>query len=129
LPKPFAIEELAARVRALMRRPPEIVDPQLSYKRLRLAPASSQMSCAEQTVSLAPAELQIIICLVRAAGQPVHRSTLEAAAWGTDEAVTPNALDVALHRLRKKLGAIDAGLSLVNVRYLGFALRDINAAS
>lgn len=129
LPKPFAMEELAARVRALMRRPPEIVDPQLSYKGVHLVPASSQMSCADEIVSLAPAELQIMICLVRAAGQPVRRPTLEAAAWGLDEAVTPNALDVALHRLRKKLSAIDADLSLINVRNLGFALRDTDAAS
>jgi DNA-binding response OmpR family regulator len=129
LPKPFAMEELVARVRALMRRPPEIVDPQLVYQGLHVMPAINQMSCAEQTVSLAPAELQIMICLVQAAGQPVRRSTLEVAAWGLDEAVTPNALDVALHRLRKKLGAIDSDVSLVNVRNLGFALRDTDAAS
>lgn len=129
LPKPFAMEELAARVRALMRRPPEIVDPELAYRDLRVMPVTSHMSCAEETVSLAPAELQIIICLVRAAGQPVRRSTLEAAAWGLDEAVTPNALDVALHRLRKKLGAIGSGISLINVRNLGFALRDTDAAA
>lgn len=129
LPKPFALEELAARVRALMRRPPELVDPQLAYLGLHVDPASSQMRCAGETVSLAPAELQIIVCLVRAAGQPVRRSTLEAAAWGVGEAVTPNALDVALHRLRKKLGAIDSGLSLVNLRNFGFALRGSDAAT
>ncbi|HEY0680987.1 MAG TPA: response regulator transcription factor [Steroidobacter sp.] len=129
LAKPFAMEELAARVRALMRRPPEIVDPQLTYQRLHVLPASSQMSCADETITLAPAELQIIICLVRAAGQPVRRTTLEAAAWGLNEAVTPNALDVALHRLRKKLGAINSGVSLVNVRNLGFALKEDDAAS
>ena len=129
LPKPFALEELVARVRALMRRPPELVDLQLAYQGLHVVPASSHMSCAEETVSLAPAELQIIICLVRAAGQPVRRSTLEAAAWGLAEAVTPNALDVALHRLRKKLGAIDSRLSVVNVRNQGFALRDAVAAA
>jgi len=129
LPKPFALEELVARVRALMRRPPELIDLQLAYQGLRVVPASSQMNCAEETVSLAPAELQIIICLVRAAGQPVRRTTLEAAAWGLAEAVTPNALDVALHRLRKKLSAIGSGLSLVNVRNAGFALRQSDAAA
>lgn len=129
LSKPFAIEELAARVRALMRRPPELVDPKLSYRELQIVPASNHMSCADQTVTLAPAELQIIICLVRAAGQPVRRSTLEGAAWGLEEAVTPNALDVALHRLRKKLSAISAGVTIVNVRYLGFALQAADADS
>ena len=129
LSKPFAMEELAARIRALMRRPPEIQDPQLSYQGLQVLPATSQLTCADETVTLAPAELQIIVCLVRAAGQPVRRATLEAAAWGVNEAVTPNALDVALHRLRKKLGAINASVSLINVRNLGFALREDDAAS
>jgi DNA-binding response OmpR family regulator len=129
LPKPFALEELVARIRALMRRPPELMDLQLAYHGLHVEPTGSHMSCAEEIVSLAPAELQIIICLVRAAGQPVRRSTLEAAAWGIGEAVTPNALDVALHRLRKKLSAIDARVSLINVRNYGFALRETDAAS
>lgn len=127
LPKPFALEELIARVRALMRRPPELVDPQLGFQGLLIDPEARQMAYADETVSLTTAELQIMICLVRAAGQVVRRSTLEAAAWGLDEAVTPNALDVALHRLRKKLSAIVLNLSLVNVRNYGFALRANNA--
>ena len=45
------------------------------------------------------------------------------AAWGLTEAVTPNALDVALHRLRKKLLAIDSTLQVINVRGHGYALR------
>jgi DNA-binding response OmpR family regulator len=48
---------------------------------------------------------------------------MERAAWGVDEAVTPNALDVALHRLRKKLPAIGSTLEIVNVRGHGYALR------
>jgi len=77
---------------------------------------------------LAPAELQLIILMVRGAGQVVRRTALEAAAWGVSDAVTPNALDVALHRLRKKLAAIDAPLSLINVRNLGFSLIPSDAA-
>lgn len=127
LPKPFAMEELAARVRALMRRTPELRDLQLVHRGLRVLPEASCMSCAGEQISLASAELQIMICLVRAAGQVVRRSALEAAAWGITEAVTPNALDVALHRLRRKLGAIDAGLSIVNIRNLGFVLRHEDA--
>ncbi|HBK46393.1 MAG TPA: DNA-binding response regulator [Xanthomonadaceae bacterium] len=129
LPKPFALEELSARVRALMRRPADLRDPQLAYHGLQIVPESGCMVCAGEQVSLAPAELQIAICLVRAAGQTVRRSTLESAAWGLAEAVTPNALDVALHRLRKKLLAIDCGLSVVNLRNQGFALRGPGASA
>lgn len=129
LPKPFAIEELAARVRALMRRPAELRDLQLVHHDLQVIAEKSCMRCGDEQISLAPAELQIIISLVRAAGQVVRRAALESAAWGVSEAVTPNALDVALHRLRRKLGAIDSALSVVNVRNLGFALRPADAAA
>lgn len=128
LPKPFALEELSARVRALMRRPPEIRDSRLIHAGLSVDPEQGSMECGEERVSLSTAELQIIICLVRAAGRTVRREALEQAAWGISEAVTPNALDVAIHRLRKKLAAIDSGLFLVNLRNRGFALQVSDAA-
>lgn len=129
LAKPFEMEELAARVRALMRRPAELRELQLVHHDLQVLAEISAMRCGEEQVSLAPAELQIMISLVRAAGQVVRRSALEAAAWGVGDAVTPNALDVALHRLRRKLAAVDSLLSVVNVRNLGFALRLADAAA
>jgi len=49
---------------------------------------------------------------------------LEAAAWGVSEAVTPNALDVALHRLRRKLQAVGSRLQIINIRSHGYALRE-----
>jgi DNA-binding response OmpR family regulator len=112
-----------------MRRPAEYREPQLAYQGLQVLPTLGCMQHREEQVSLAPAELQLIILLVRAAGQIVRRSALEAAAWGVSDAVTPNALDVALHRLRKKLGAIGAPLTIVNVRNLGFSLLHADAAA
>lgn len=128
LPKPFVMEELLARIRALMRRPPGLCDPRLEYHGLRVIPDAGCMARGEESVTLAPAELQLLICLVRAHGQTVRRRTLESAAWGVSEAVTPNALDVALHRLRRKLAAIESGLVLVNQRGQGYALRRGDAA-
>ena len=78
----------------------------------------------EVSVALAPAELQIAIALVQQQGRTVRRAALEAAAWGLSEAVTPNALDVALHRLRKKLSSIGSELRIVNLRNHGYALQD-----
>ncbi|HUD40901.1 MAG TPA: response regulator transcription factor [Dokdonella sp.] len=129
LSKPFALEELAARVRALMRRPLDLRDAALIHRGLQVLPEAGCMRCGEREAALAPAELQIMICLVRAAGQPVRRRTLESAAWGVDEIVTPNALDVAVHRLRRKLATLRAEVSLVNIRNHGFALRDTDAAA
>jgi DNA-binding response OmpR family regulator len=123
LAKPFSMEELAARVRALLRRPAAMQSLSPAHGDIRLAPDQGTMSCGDETVTLPSAELQIMLCLVKAEGRVVRRAALEAAAWGLTEAVTPNALDVALHRLRKKLTAIDSTLQLVNVRGHGYALR------
>jgi len=129
LAKPFALDELAARVRALLRRPSALRSLALVFEGLELVPEQGRMQCGEDSVSLAPAELQIMVCLMRAAGRTVRRSTLEAAAWGIDAAVTPNALDVALHRLRKKIAAVGAPVALVNVRHQGYSLRSDSAAA
>jgi DNA-binding response OmpR family regulator len=127
LPKPFSVEELVARTRALMRRPPLLQTLNPCHAGLEVMPLAGAMCHGEETVSLAPAELQLILCLVKAAGRTVRRSALELAGWGLGEAVTPNALDVALHRLRRKLAAIDAGLEIINVRGHGYALREPHA--
>jgi two-component system response regulator QseB len=127
LPKPFSMEELVARTRALMRRPPVVQTLTPRYAGLEVLPQEGVMRKGEESVSLAPAELQLILCLVKAGGQTVRRSALEMAGWGLGEAVTPNALDVALHRLRRKLLAIDAGLEIVNARGHGYALQVTHA--
>jgi DNA-binding response OmpR family regulator len=86
------------------------------------------MACGTDLVTLAPAELQIMLSLVKARGDTVRRTALEAAAWGLAEAVTPNALDVAVHRLKRKLQAIGSALHIVNARGYGYALREIRSA-
>lgn len=127
LTKPFALEELLARIRALMRRPADLRNVLIEYAGLRVVADAGRMESDGGVVALAPAELQIIICLVHARGQTVRRRVLEQAGWGVGEAVTPNALDVALHRLRRKLAAIGARVALVNRRGQGYALQDPHA--
>lgn len=124
LPKPFAMDEMVARVRALLRRSVEIRALAPRHGDLQLHPQDGSLGCAAERVSLAPAEVQIMMLLIEKGGETVRRSALEAAGWGLAEAVTPNALDVALHRLRRKLQAIGSTLRIVNMRNLGYALRD-----
>ena len=123
LTKPFSMEEFVARVRALMRRPPALQSLTPEFGDIQIRPVEGCMTCGSETVTLAPAELQIIVALIRAGGTTVRRSALEVAAWGLGEAVTPNALDVAMHRLKRKLLAINSGLQIVNARGYGYALR------
>jgi len=129
LPKPFAMEELVARVRALLRRTPSLQPSEVVYGGLRVLPQAGCLCCADEVVTLSPAELQVLVCLMQAKGRTVRRSSLEQAAWGLTDAVTPNALDVAVHRLRRKLAAIGSELVLINTRGHGFALgsRDVAA--
>ncbi|RKE38044.1 winged helix family two component transcriptional regulator [Paraburkholderia sp. BL23I1N1] len=121
--KPFAMSELVARVRTLMRRPVALTELVISFGDITVDPQQRAMRCGAQSVLLAPAELQIVLCLVKAAGATVRHATLEHAAWGLGEAVTPNALEVTLHRLRKKLTAVGATTRLANIRGAGFALQ------
>jgi len=124
LTKPFAMDELVARVRALLRRPVEQHALAPRCGDIQLRPDEGLMNCGEESVTLAPAEMQLMLAFARGNGQVVRRNVLESAAWGLSDAVTPNALDVALHRLRRKLRAIGSRQRIVNVRTLGYALRE-----
>lgn len=124
--KPFAMSELVARVRTLMRRPPTLAELIVSFADITVDPQQRAMRRGAETVTLAQAELQIMLCLVKAAGRTVRHAALEHAAWGLGEAVTPNALEVTVHRLRKKLTALDAATRLANIRGAGFALQAVD---
>jgi DNA-binding response OmpR family regulator len=128
LSKPFAMDELVARVRALLRRPVEHRPLEPSHGDLTLRPDAGIMCSGDDRVTLAPAEMQIMLLLVGNSKDVVRRRALEAAGWGLSEAVTPNALDVALHRIRRKLRVIGSRQRIVNVRGLGYALRDSSGA-
>ncbi|RQV21566.1 DNA-binding response regulator [Burkholderia cenocepacia] len=122
--KPFEMSELVARVRTLMRRPALLTTLVASFADVTVDPPQRAMRCGDRTVLLAPAELQVMLCLIEAGGRTVRHAVLEHAAWGFAEAVTPNALEVTVHRLRKKLTAIGTTTRLTNIRGAGFALRD-----
>ncbi|KPQ26438.1 MULTISPECIES: response regulator transcription factor [unclassified Halomonas] len=128
LPKPFAMDEMVARVKALLRRPVEFHPIDTSHGDLRLHTESGVLFSGNESITLASAELHIMQLLLYKHDEVVRRSALEAAAWGLSEAVTPNALDVALHRLRRKLLAIGSRQRIANVRGMGYALRQADDA-
>ena len=122
LAKPFERDELVARVRALLRRQQAWVASAPQWAGLVVSPEGARLSCGLSSVNLAPSELQLMLALVRAQGQVVRRSALEAGAWGLTDPVTPNALDVAVHRLRRKLEVLGSPVRLVNTKGVGFSL-------
>nr|WP_320166043.1 response regulator transcription factor [uncultured Methylophaga sp.] len=125
LAKPFAMEEMVARVRALLRRPSvEVRSLEPSCGDIILRPGESLINCGDKSEMLAQAEMQILLVLIQKYKEVVRHSALEAAGWGFSESVTPNALDVALHRIRRKLQLIGSKLQVVNIRGIGYALQD-----
>lgn len=122
LAKPYERDELVARVRALLRRQQAWVASAPQWAGLVVDPDGARLSCGRSSVNLAPSELQLMLALVRAEGRVVRRGALEAAAWGLTEPVSPNALDVAVHRLRRKLELLGSPVRLVNTKGVGFAL-------
>ncbi len=122
LAKPFERDELVARVRALLRRQSAWVVSAPQWAGLVLDPIGARLSHGRSSVNLSPSELQLMLALLRAEGQIVRRAALEAAAWGLSEPVTPNALDVAVHRLRKKLDVLGGTVRLMNTKGVGYSL-------
>jgi len=120
---PFLMDELVARVQVLMRRPADPRAMHLEFGDTRLYPAESRLSCIDDSVNLSSSELQIMWCLVRQAGRFVHRSALQAAAWGMSDAPSPDALNLVLDSLRADLRTIGSDLQIVDIHDNGHALR------
>lgn len=124
LVKPFNNGELLARARALLRRAPGSTMPVLEYGRLRFDPAAARASCGEAELSLSPRERAVLELLMRNAGRALAKRKLEAAFSEFGEEKGPNAIELAVSRLRRKLESLDTGCDLVTVRGVGYLLRE-----
>jgi DNA-binding response OmpR family regulator len=125
LVKPFAYEELAARLRALARRSEpgtRRADPVLAAGPIALDERSRRVTVAGKAVDLSPREFSLLECFLRHPGQSLSRDQLLDQAWPFSVAVTPNAVDAYVHYLRTKLGA--AGGWIETVRGVGYRLAD-----
>jgi two-component system response regulator MprA len=123
--KPFAYEELAARLRALARRAEPGArrpDPVLVAGPIALDERSRRVTVAGRTVDLSPREFSLLECFLRHPGQSLTRDQLLDQAWPFSVAVTPNAVDAYVHYLRTKLG--EAGRWIETVRGVGYRLAD-----
>ncbi len=119
LMKPFEQAELAARCRALIRRANLSTSGQLSLGRIRIDINGRQLQLDGTLVELTGREWLVMECLALNAGRVVSKERLQQAIVGWDQALTPNALEVYVSRLRAKLG--DAA-TIRAVRGLGYRL-------
>lgn len=122
LAKPFEIAEMVARVKALMRRNQQWLPDESCFADVKVSAQASTLFVGAASITLSPSELQIILTLIRHGGKVVRRAALESAAWGAFSEITPKALDVAIHRLRGKLGVLHSGVSIINTKGVGYAL-------
>lgn len=105
LVKPFSIEELAARVRALLRRRAGRADPVIEIGELRLNPATREVSVGGNSLALSAHEFALLAALIDRPGAVLSRSQLEDKLYGWGDEVESNTVEVYIHSLRKKLGA------------------------
>ncbi|MDE2182221.1 MAG: response regulator transcription factor [Alphaproteobacteria bacterium] len=122
LVKPFATAELAARCRALLRRPGGILGNVLVAGNLSFDTAGRDARVAEIHLDLPPRELSLLEMLMRRAGQVVARAQLENGLYSLGQEVTPNALEAAISRLRRRLAAAGADVVLHTAHGIGYAL-------
>jgi two-component system OmpR family response regulator len=122
LGKPFAIAELLARLRAVLRRPGELSDETIRLGRLSYDGAHRQASIAGVGLNLPRRELLVLEALLRRSGRTVARAALDEAVYGFDDEIQSNALDTHISRLRRKLIDADAGVEIHTVRGIGYLI-------
>lgn len=104
LVKPFDLDELGARVRALLRRQAGRTQPEISYGDLRLNPATHEAVFRGTDLTLSAREFTLLVALLEKPGAVLSRGRLEERLYGWGEEVESNAIEVHVHNLRKKLG-------------------------
>lgn len=124
LVKPFEVDELLARMRAVLRRHQGTSQPLLRHGPVCLNPATRQVTLNGQPVLLSAKELAVLEALMQRPGAVLSRAQLEDRLYGWGEEIESNAVSVYVHQLRRKLGAEFIG----NQRGLGYFLNPLPSA-
>ncbi|MEK9970519.1 MAG: response regulator transcription factor [Ferrovibrio sp.] len=125
--KPFAMPELLARIKALLRRPSGALGIVLESGNISFDTVGRSLTIAGKPVSLTAREMALLENLLRRAGRVVPKSYLEERIYGFDDEVTPNSLEVLLHRLRKKLEGGHFSGEIHTIRGVGYLLSEANS--
>ncbi|WP_298231419.1 response regulator transcription factor [uncultured Azohydromonas sp.] len=114
--KPYDLDELLARIRALLRRAAGRAEPVYEHRGVSLNPATREASVGGQPVVLSAREWAVLEPLIARPGLVLSRAQLEEKLYGWRDGISSNAVEVYIHGLRKKLGAD----TILNVRGLGY---------
>jgi DNA-binding response OmpR family regulator len=124
LVKPFAFEELVARIEALLRRPGQLLGSSLQLANLMLDTQTRQVFIDEKPQVLSARESAVLELLMRRQGRVVSKKLAEDHIFGLSGDVTSNAVEVYVHRLRKQLAELGAKVQIHTVRGVGYLLSE-----
>jgi DNA-binding response OmpR family regulator len=124
LVKPVALEELVARINALLRRPGNLLGTALRLGNLTLDTAGRQVFIDERAEIFGSRELAILEHLLRRSGRVIPKKFLENSLYGLGEEISSNAVEVYVHRLRKRLADVGANVLVHTVRGVGYMISE-----
>lgn len=125
LVKPFNHVELLARCRALLRRSGPHRSERIEVGRLDFDPASGSVRVGGDIVPVSPRERSLLELLLRHADRVVPKERIEVALSAFGEEISTNAVELAISRLRRRLDAVDPGITIETVRGAGYLLREV----
>ncbi len=124
LVKPFALEELEARLQALLRRPGNLLGLALKLGNLTLDTVARQVFVNDRPIFFSPREIAVLEHLLRRSGRVVAKTLLESSLYGLSQEVGSNAVEVYVHRLRRHLTEISATVQIHTVRGVGYLIAE-----
>lgn len=122
LTKPFASEELLARVRALTRRQSEMIFDTLSFSDISLDTSNYSLSCGQKVVSLGAKEYEIMRLFLSNPTLVISKDAIISKVWGLDSDITENNVEAYMSFLRKKLHFVGSKVTISTKRLLGYYL-------
>jgi two-component system OmpR family response regulator/two-component system response regulator QseB len=124
LAKPFDVDELEARLRALLRRAAGRASPVIRHGDLEVDPAARTVRRGGRAVDMSPREFSVLLVLLQAQGRVLSRQQIEERLYNWESSVESNAVEVHIHHLRRKLGSE----RIVTMRGVGYFMPQEGAA-
>ena len=122
--KPYSSDELLARARALLRRPPNVLNRVLSIGNISLDTAARAVQVDGGALDLTRREIAVLETLMRNRTRPVAKRTLEEAVYSFADEVSPNAIEAAVSRVRRRLDNAGARVTISAARGMGYLLSE-----
>ncbi len=123
LVKPFEMDELIARCRALLRRPGGRSSVALAAGNISVDTVTGEVRIGDEVIDIGRREYDILVLLLRQSGRVVPKARFEEALYGFGEEVTPNAIEAHVSRLRKRLAGATATPAIHTIRGVGYLLK------